>query len=208
MIYKNVTIVSSSILKYHLTIIRDKKSSKMNFQHSMRVISQILFLEAAKGLELKEFKIETPITETDGYIVKKKICLVPILRAGLAMIDGIESIYSEAIIGMIGVKRDEESLNAIHYYENLPNNLQNYNVFLLDPMLATGVSAKFALKKLYEKNANPIFLNIISVDKGVKELTSNFPNLKIYTSSIDQELNENAYIVPGLGDAGDRYFGI
>jgi uracil phosphoribosyltransferase len=205
--YNNINIVTNPLLQHHIAIVRNRETKKMCFQNSIRTISQLLFAEASKELELKSYKLETPVSSATGFTFKKPICLVPILRAGLSMVEGIEKIFSDSIVGMIGVKRDEESLEAIHYYENLPKNLSEYSVFLLDPMLATGGSALYALEKLHEKGAKPIFLNIISVDKGLSVLNKKFPNLKIYTASIDEVLNDKAYILPGLGDAGDRYFG-
>ncbi len=203
-----VTVVEHSILKKELTILRDKTTNAEKFRISLKRISLILASEATKNLQLNKFEIETPLEKTDGFELKQKIVLVPILRAGLSLVDGFLSILPYAQVGHIGLQRNEETLQPIDYYFKVPKQLDEAKVLLLDPMLATGGSASGAINYLKKKGAKDISLiSIISAPEGVQKVNDDHPEVEIFTTSVDRMLNEKGYILPGLGDAGDRTFG-
>ncbi|HAF07901.1 MAG: Uracil phosphoribosyltransferase [candidate division TA06 bacterium 32_111] len=190
-----------------LAILRDKKTGSDIFSKNLEELSLILFLEATKNLTTKKLKVETPFKEIEGDFIKKEILLVPILRAGIGMIPLIRKFYPKTHVGMIGLKRDEHILKPITYYVNLPKNLENYSVFILDPMLATGGSIIKTLEILAGYNVKPdAVISIISAPEGIKSVMESVKNIDIFTVAVDEKLNENGYIVPGLGDAGDRFF--
>jgi uracil phosphoribosyltransferase len=190
-----------------LAILRDKKTSSDIFSKNLEELSLILFLEATKNLSTKKSKVETPFKEIECDFIKKEILLVPILRAGIGMIPLIRKFYPKTHVGMIGLKRDEHILKPITYYVNLPKNINNYSVFILDPMLATGGSIIKTVEILSGYNVKPdAVISIISAPEGLKAVQESTPNLEIYTVAVDEKLNENGYIIPGLGDAGDRFF--
>ena len=170
-------------------------------------MSFILLLEGSKNITLKEKRIETPLTETTGYEIENDIVAVAVLRAGLGLVDGIKNLIPSTAIGYIGVQRNEETADPEYYYENLPD-LKNKNVFILEPMLATGGSLAFAIEKIKEFNPkNIIALTVICAPEGLERIKKDHPEITLVTAKIDQNLNENWYIVPGLGDMGDRLFG-
>jgi uracil phosphoribosyltransferase len=159
-------------------------------------------------LPLKEFEVETPIQKTSGFTPSCDVVIIPILRAGLSLVDGIINFIPEAKVGHIGVYRDEESHEPVNYYHNLPKGIENAFTLVVDPMLATGGSGSHAIKFLKESGAKNIrFVALIAAPEGIERLQNDHPDVPIITASIDEKLNEQAYIVPGLGDAGDRYFG-
>ena len=169
----------------------------------------ILAYEATKDLELEEYEVETPITKTTGYKLSgKKLGIVPILRAGLGMVDGVLEVFPAAKIGHIGMYRDEETLMPVEYYSKLPLDVEKRDIIVIDPMLATGGSACDAIDNLKAKGCNSIrLLSIIAAPEGIKKLREAHPDVEITVAQLDEGLNENSYIVPGLGDAGDRLFG-
>lgn len=167
-----------------------------------------MIFEVTRNLETEATTISTPLEETEGAILRRPIILVPVLRAGLGMLNGVLPCVPEAQIGHIGLYRNEETHRPESYYCNLPGNLEEADVILIDPMLATGNSSVEAARQLIEQGANRLsFISLVSCHEGIECFQREIPNVPIYTAAIDSHLDENAYIVPGLGDAGDRYFG-
>ncbi len=206
--FTNITIIDHSIIKRDITILRDVNTKPEFFRTAVQRISNVLAVEICKDLEVKKIEVTTPLEKTEGYILDSEIVLVPVLRAGLGMVSGFIQILPGAKVGHIGLQRDEETLKPNAYYYKTPSNLGSSKVILLDPMLATGGSASDALDFLKEKGAKDlIFACLVSAPEGIKKLEKNHPDVKIYSASLDRELNDKGYILPGLGDAGDRTFG-
>ena len=206
--FSNLIISAHSIIQDKLSVLRDESSSHSNFRKLLEDISLLLFCEASANLELEKSKVKTPLEITEGLHLKNKILLVPILRAGLGMSGEIQKILPDVRIGIIGIYRNEETLQPVDYYKNFPKDLHHYDIFVLDPMIATGGSAKYAFDTLKQHDAENIcMISIISAPEGIKLLEKTHPGIKIYTASLDRQLNDKAFILPGLGDAGDRYFG-
>jgi uracil phosphoribosyltransferase len=203
-----VTVVKHPLLENSLTILRDKNTKLEVFREHSAVVSRILFLEATKNLELKPKIVETPLISFTGSEISGRIVAVPILRAGLAMLFAIQEILPTVAVGLIGLERDEETARAREYYRKFPKILPNDKVFIIDPMLATGGSIDDALKALKEKKIRvEVVISIVSAPEGIARIVKNYPDVSIYTAAIDKGLNNKKYIVPGLGDYGDRYFG-
>ncbi|MCK9223562.1 MAG: uracil phosphoribosyltransferase [Candidatus Muirbacterium halophilum] len=205
----NLYIVEHSLIKHKLAYIRDKKTTNKDFRELIAEIALLLVYEATRKLPVVKKTIETPITETEVEIIEgRKPVIVPILRAGLGMVEGILKVMPMAKIGHIGIYRDKETFEAVEYYCKMPDYLNERQVFLVDPMLASGVSVKAAVDILKKNGANNIkYLCILSCPEGVKFLSDAHPDVDIYTACLDERLNEKKYIIPGLGDAGDRIFG-
>jgi len=197
------------LAEHKLAILRNKKTGTKEFREIVSELATMLCYEAMKDAELHEVEIETPIQKTTAQIIKEdSYAFVPILRAGTGMLDGIISLVPNAKIGHIGMYRDEETFEPTVYFFKVPKDIEKREVLILDPMLATGGSALDAIELLKEKGVKSIkFLCIIAAPEGIKRLQEKHPDVKIYCTKIDEKLNENAYIVPGLGDAGDRIFG-
>lgn len=205
---ENVTIVDHPIVRRYLTFLRDKHTNTAQFRRSMSNIGIILAYKALNDLPLTTTRIETPVQETDGYIPATDVIVTPILRAGLSLVDGIVNFMPEAKVGHVGVYRDEESLKPVNYYDNLPEGIEDAYNLVVDPMLATGGSASHAISFLKEHGAGNIrFVCLIAAPEGIERLHTEHPDIPIITASVDEKLNDQAFIVPGLGDAGDRYFG-
>lgn len=204
-----VTVVDHPLVKHKLTFLRSKFTDVQMFRELMKELSMLVAYEATRDIPIEETTCETPMVKTKGYLISgQMIALVPILRAGLGMVDGLLSFMPMAKVGHIGLYRDHETLKPVEYYCKLPNNLPNMNVFVLDPMLATGGSVAHAIEILKQKGAKKVrFLCVISCPEGVKYLQEAHPDVDIYTCVIDERLNELGYILPGLGDAGDRLYG-
>lgn len=201
--------IKHPLILHKLTILRDKKTGTKEFREIISELSSILCYEALKDAELNEIEIETPIKKTKGYMVSdNKYSFIPILRAGTGMLDGLLKIIPNAKIGHIGLYRNEENLQPVKYYYKVPKDIENREVIVLDPMLATGGTAVDAITSLKNSGAKKIkFLCIIAVPEGINKLQEAHPDVDIYCAAIDEKLNEVGYIVPGLGDAGDRIFG-
>lgn len=196
--------------KILLTTLQDKNSTISEFRKASKSLCFILAGEASKYIEKDEIKIETPIAKADGYKIKNEIVLVPILRSGIAMLEPFTNYFENASVGFVGLQRDEKTAIAKLYYYKLPKTKNNQKVILLDPMIATGGSACDALKILKEHNVdekNIIFVAIIGAKEGVNRVKKEYPNINIIVSHIDEKLNDKKFIIPGLGDFGDRYFG-
>ncbi len=205
---KNVTVVSHPLIDHSLTILRDKNTKPEEFRRHADVVSKILLLEAIKKLNVKEKKIVTPLSAFAGSELKDDVIVVPVLRAGLAMLTAIQDLLPSMSVGFIGLERDEETAIAREYYLKIPKIFATHIVFVIDPMLATGGSMDDTITAVKEKGAKRIVgVSIVSAPEGVKRLFDHHPEVPIFTGAVDDHLNERAYIVPGLGDFGDRYFG-
>jgi len=204
-----VVEVKHPLVEHKLSILRDKKTGTKEFRELAGEIANILCYEAMRNAELDDCEIETPMQKTIAKRINEdKYAFVPILRAGMGMTDGITGLIPNAKIGVIGLYRNEETLKPVRYYYKVPKNIQEKEVILLDPMLATGGSAVDAITMLKEDGVKKIkFLCIIAAPEGIKKLESIHPDVEVYCANIDDKLNEIGYILPGLGDAGDRIFG-
>lgn len=197
------------LIEHKLAILRDKKTGTKEFRELIEEIASVLCYEAMKDAKLKKTVIETPLEKYEtGILDEDKYAFVPILRAGMGMLDGVIRMIPNAKIGHIGMYRNEKTFKPVNYYFKVPKDIEKREVFILDPMLATGGSAIDTIDHLKEKGVKKIkFLCIIAAPEGLKEVEKKHPDVKIYTAHIDRELNDNKYICPGLGDAGDRIYG-
>lgn len=204
-----VVEVKHPLVEHKLSILRDKKTGTKEFRELAGEIASILCYEAMRNAELDDCEVETPMQKMVAKRINEdKYAFVPILRAGMGMTDGITRLIPNAKIGVIGLYRNEETLEPVRYYYKVPKNIQEKEVILLDPMLATGGSAIDAITMLKEDGVKKIkFLCIIAAPEGIKKLESIHPDVEVYCANIDEKLNEIGYILPGLGDAGDRIFG-
>ena len=207
--YPNVTVLNHPLLKHKISILRDEKTPTSEFRQDVKEIAMMEGYEARRDVETKEVLIKTPIEETLQPMVEgKNLCFVPILRAGMGMVDGFTELVPTARVGHIGLYRDEVTHEPHEYYCKLPNNLESKQIYVLDPMLATGGSAIDAVKLLKQHGAKNLhFVCIIAAPEGVEAFCKSYPEIPLTIGSLDRQLNENAYICPGLGDAGDRIFG-
>jgi len=207
----NVTIVAHPLVQHKLTILRDRATSTRDFKQLVNEIAMLMAYEATKDLPTEPVPIETPLEPTIGrQVAGKKLTLVPILRAGLGMVEGIAQLIPSARVGHIGLYRDHETLQPVDYYFKIPGDELERDFFILDPMLATGGSAVAAVSALKRAGAKPTrirFLCLVAAPEGVAHLLDAHPDIQIYAAAIDRGLDEHGYIRPGLGDAGDRLFG-
>jgi uracil phosphoribosyltransferase len=205
---ERLIVVDHPVLADRLTVMRDRSTSHADFRQALFEASAILAVEAARNLPVTEVDVETPLENTTGSRLPTEIAIVPVLRAGLGMVDGFLRLLPGARVGHLGVQRDEEDHRPVDYYERLPPGLSNAHVFVVDPMLATGGSAVHALDRLKAAGAHRLALVCLVVaPEGVEAVERAHPDVQIWTAAVDRELDENAYIRPGLGDAGDRVFG-
>lgn len=206
---ENVMILDHPLLKHKISVLRDKNTGTNEFRKIVTEVAMLEGYEALKGLSVEEVEIETPIEKTkQPMIAGEKLCFVPILRAGLGMVDGMLELCPFARVGHIGLYRDEQTHEPKEYFCKLPDNLSEREIYVLDPMLATGGSAIDAVKLLKQHGAKKIkFICIIAAPEGVEAFTKAYPDVPLFVGALDRQLNENAYICPGLGDAGDRIFG-
>jgi uracil phosphoribosyltransferase len=204
----NFNLVDHPLVKRDITLLRDRRTQTEIFRSAVRRLSNILAVEINKDLKLKEISVETPLEKTKGYKLDEDIVLVPVLRAGLSMVNGFLDVIPDCNVGHIGLQRNEETLLPIEYYFKIPRLKKNSKVILLDPMLATGGSASEALKYLKTRGAKKIiFACLVASPEGIKKLNREHSNVKIFGTALDRELDNKGYILPGLGDAGDRTFG-
>jgi uracil phosphoribosyltransferase len=205
---KNFTLIENPFVKRDLTILRDKNTNSAGFRAALDRISYSIAIEICKNFDLMEYKIETPLEETTGYKLSKQIVLIPVLRAGLSMVHSFLHMIPDAGVGHIGLQRDEKTLQPIDYYYKTPKNLEQSITILLDPMLATGGSAVASFNSLKQKGVGKCILAcLIAAPEGIKKMQIEHPDIEIYSASLDRELSPIGYILPGLGDAGDRTFG-
>ncbi|UKI21229.1 MAG: uracil phosphoribosyltransferase [Christensenella sp.] len=207
--YENVHILDHPLIRHKVAIIRDKNTSTKQFREVISEIATLMAYEAFKEVPTQQITVETPLETVEQTVVKENsIAIVPILRAGLGMVDGILTLFPAAKVGHIGMYRNEETLEPQEYYCKLPQGIEDKVVMLVDPMLATGGSAIDAITLLKKRGCKHIkFLAIIGAPEGVEKVHAAHPDVEVYVSTLDRQLNENGYILPGLGDAGDRIFG-
>ena len=205
----NLHVIDHPLITHKLPIMRNRKTGSKDFRELLNEIAMLMGYEVFRDLPLEEITIETPITKMKAKMVSgRKLAIVPILRAGLGMVDGLQNLVPVAKVGHIGMYRDPETHKPVEYYCKLPTDIEERLVVLVDPMLATGGSAVDALCKLKEHGCRNIrFMCLVAAPEGVKAVQEAHPDVDIYTAALDECLNEHAYIVPGLGDAGDRIFG-
>ena len=207
--YKNVHILDHPLILHKLSIIRRQDTGVKEFREMIGEIAMLMCYEATRNLQTETITIQTPVAEAQvKALAGKKLAIVPILRAGLGMVDGMLSLIPSAKVGHIGLYRDPDTLQPVEYYCKLPPDVEERDVFVVDPMLATGGSAVAAIDFLKKRGCkNIIMMNIIGCPEGVKAVNEAHPDVDLYLAAIDEKLNEHAYIIPGLGDAGDRIFG-
>lgn len=205
---KNVTVVDHPLIKHSLTVLRDKRTGTEEFRKHAGIVSKILVLEATKHLKVTHSRVETPLASFSGSKLEENIVVVPVLRAGLAMLFAIQDFLPGAGVGFIGLERDEQTAVAREYYQKIPKILASHIVLAIDPMLATGGSFDDTLTALKARGAKRLMVvSVVSAPEGLARVTKAHPDVPIITGAIDERLNDKAYIVPGLGDFGDRYFG-
>ena len=206
---KNVYEMNHPLIQHKLTLIRDKNTGSKQFRELVKEISTLLAYEVTRDFPLEEVEVETPICVTKSKVIKgKKVGIVPILRAGLGMVDGFLDLIPAAKVGHVGLYRDPETLEPVEYYCKMPNDISERDLIVIDPMLATGGSSKAAIRFIKDRGGvNIKLVCLIGCPEGIKAVHEEHPDVDIYIASIDEKLNEHAYIVPGLGDAGDRLYG-
>ena len=206
---ENVVVVRHPLVQHKLTLIRSKDTSTGQFRQLLREIGLLMLYEATRDLPLEDRDIETPLVRTRGpMLAGKKLCFVPVLRAGLGFIDAMLELVPSARVGHIGLYRDPTTFTAIEYYLKLPEDISTRLVVIVDPMLATGHSGSAAVRRLKESGAEAIkFICLVAAPPGLDLMRAEHPDVTIYTAAVDERLDDHAYIVPGLGDAGDRLFG-
>ena len=205
---KNVTVIAHPLVQHNLARLRDRQTQPQEFRRLLGEIAALMIYEATRSFGVKPLKVRTPLETAPGFRLEREVVLVPVLRAGLGMLDSILQLIPHARVGFIGLKREETTLRAVFYHKSFPKNLGRLEVILIDPMLATGGSAVAALDLLVEQGANHIRLvNLVAAPEGIRRVRGSYPRLPIFTAAVDRKLNQKGYILPGLGDAGDRLFG-
>jgi uracil phosphoribosyltransferase len=205
---KGVTVITHPLVRHNLTRLRDQQTQSQEFRRLLGEITALLLYEATRSFAVKKISIATPLAPAPGFQLAREVVLVPVLRAGLGMLDSILRLIPHARVGFIGLKREETTLRAMFYHQSLPKNLGRFEVLLIDPMLATGGSAVAALDLLARQGAKHIRLvNLVAAPVGIRAVQKSHPRVPIFTAAVDKKLNAKGYILPGLGDAGDRLFG-
>jgi uracil phosphoribosyltransferase len=206
---KGVTVINHPLVQHNLTRLRDERTAPQEFRRVLAEVASLMVYEATRSLAVNRIRVKTPLETTRGVQLQREVILVPVLRAGLGMLEAILQLIPNARVGFIGLKREETTLQATSYHKSLPKNLKPFEVVLIDPMLATGGSAVAALDLLRQHRAERIrMVNLVSAPEGVRTVRRRYPSLPIFTAAIDRQLNGRGYILPGLGDAGDRLFGV
>ena len=205
----SVHLISHPLVQHKLTILRDKDTGPKDFRDLLEEVSMLMAYEVTRDMPLEDMEVETPMGRVKGKVIAgRQVGVVPILRAGLGMVGGVLKLIPTAKVGHIGVYRDPETLRPVEYYCKLPVDVEERQVILLDPMLATGGSAVAAIEYLKEKDVSSIkFMCLLAAPEGIELMQKEHPDVEIFTAAIDERLNEHGYIMPGLGDAGDRLFG-
>ena len=206
---KDVTVISHPLVQHNLTRLRDKRTRPQEFRRVLSEVAALMLYEATRSFAVRPMAVQTPLAAARGFHLQREVVLVPVLRAGLGMLDSILQLIPNARVGFIGLKREETTLRAMFYHKSLPPDLRQFEVVLIDPMLATGGSAVAAMDLLTELGARHVRLvNLVAAPEGIRRVHSHYPKLPIFTAAIDKKLNDRGYILPGLGDAGDRLFGV
>ncbi|HEX5351547.1 MAG TPA: uracil phosphoribosyltransferase [Trichococcus sp.] len=204
-------VMNHPLIQHKLTIIREKECGTKVFREVVSEIAMLMAYEVTRDMPLEDIEIETPLVKTTQKTLSgKKVAIIPILRAGLGMVDGFLAMLPAAKVGHIGMYRDHETLEPVEYFVKLPTDIQERQLFIVDPMLATGGSAIAAIEALEKRGASPSsmkFICLVAAPEGMEALHAAYPDVDIYAASLDERLDENSYILPGLGDAGDRLFG-
>ena len=204
----NLHLIDHPLIKRDISILRDKTTASEDFRIVLKRLASLMVFEVTKDLKLKSYQLETPLEKTDGQTTADEVILVPVLRAGLGMLEAYLAFIPNAKVGHIGLYRDETTLKPVDYYAKFPPNLSRSVVILIDPMLATGGSASAAIQYLKQREARNIRLNcVVAAPEGVALLEKEHPDVNVFAAVLDRKLNQHGYIVPGLGDAGDRIFG-
>jgi uracil phosphoribosyltransferase len=204
-----VTVIAHPLVQHNLTKLRDARTDPEAFRRGLGEVASLMVYEATRSFQTKSVSVTTPLARTRGAQLKHEVVLIPILRAGLGMLASILQLIPHARVGFIGLKRSEQTLHASVYHKSLPADLSSFEIILIDPMLATGGSAVAALKLLTERGARRVRLvSLVAAPEGIARVHASHPELPIFTAAIDEKLNAKGYIVPGLGDAGDRLFGV
>ncbi len=203
-----IHIMDHPLIIHKTTMMRDENTTTKDFRALVNEIALLMGYEATRELDMVDVKVKTPMAEMTGKMIKKDVAIVPILRAGLGMVDALLELVPTAKVGHIGLYRDHDTLQPVEYYCKLPNEIDKRQVIVVDPMLATGGSASAAINFIKQRGAKDIkFMCLIAAPEGLEVLTKAHPDVEIYCGALDEKLNEIGYIVPGLGDAGDRLFG-
>lgn len=204
---KNIHLINHPLIDHKLSILRDKNTDPFHFRLLVDEISYLLLFESTRDLKLKDVNVQTPVASCEAKKLEDKIMICPILRAALGMLDSVFKLIPDASVGFLGFQRDEQTLQPEFYYAKLPQDYENRVAIIIDPMFATGGTAIDAVEFLKKKGVKDIrFLSIVSAPEGLEKFSKLYPDVPVYTAAIDAGLNENGYIVPGLGDAGDRVF--
>ncbi|UCH66916.1 MAG: uracil phosphoribosyltransferase [Ignavibacterium sp.] len=206
--YPNFNLINHPLVQRDITVLRDTATDCETFRAAISRIANILAVIISRDLSIKEVEVESPLEKTNGYKLTQEVVIIPVLRAGLGMVKGFLQVIPDAKVGHIGLERDEETLVPVEYYYKTPKNLIEHEVILLDPMLATGGSASAAIAFLKKRESvKIIFACVVAAPEGINKLKEDHPQVKIFGAAFDRELNDKGYILPGLGDAGDRTFG-
>lgn len=204
-----VQVMDHPLIQHKLTILRDKNTGTKDFREAVNEIARLMAFEVSRDMPLQDVEIETPLVKSiQKELAGKKVAIIPILRAGLGMVDGMLDLIPAAKVGHVGMYRDHETLEPVEYFVKLPSDINERQLLVVDPMLATGGSAIAAIDSLKKRGASTIkFVCLVAAPEGVEALEQAHPDIEIYTAALDERLDENGYIIPGLGDAGDRLFG-
>ncbi len=206
---KGVTIIEHPLVQHNLTRLRDKRTGPQEFRRVLSEVAALMVYEATRSFTVRPVSVRTPLASAKGFQLEREVVLVPVLRAGLGMLDSILQLIPYARVGFIGLKREETTLRATFYHKSLPPNLKPYEVILIDPMLATGGSTVAAMDLLTELGVKHVrMVNLVAAPEGIRRVRLHYPDLPIFTAAVDERLNDKGYILPGLGDAGDRLFGV
>lgn len=204
-----MTVITHPLVQHNLTRLRDLRTQSQEFRRVLGEVAALMLYEATRSFGVRTLTVKTPLALARGFRLRREVLLVPVLRAGLGMLDAILQLIPNARVGFIGLKREETTLRAMSYHNSLPKNLRRFEVILIDPMLATGGSAVAAMNLLSERGAKHVrFVNLVAAPEGIRRVHRHHPKLPIFTAAVDRNLNEHGYIMPGLGDAGDRMFGV
>jgi uracil phosphoribosyltransferase len=205
---RGVIVIAHPLVQHNLARLRDRRTQPQEFRRLLGEIAALMIYEATRSFGVKPLKVQTPLESTRGFQLEREIVLVPVLRAGLGMLDSILQLIPHALVGFIGLKREETTLRAQFYHKSFPKNLSRFEVILIDPMLATGGSAVAARDLLVEQGAKHIRLvNLVAAPEGIRRVRESYPRVPVFTAAVDRQLNQKGFILPGLGDAGDRLFG-